>query len=82
MPQHRPIESTSNRHSPILLPENVTDHSTEAIRTSITATGMSQLEIRSALDTSVVMRLLTGQPLDLATAAQNYMGGPHLLKAP
>ena len=34
---------------------------------------MSPPEIRSALDTSVVMRLLTGQPLDLATTARNYM---------
>jgi predicted nucleic-acid-binding protein len=34
---------------------------------------MSQPEIRSSLDTSVVMRLLTGQPLDLAQAARSYM---------
>lgn len=34
---------------------------------------MSSPEIRSALDTSVVMRLLTGQPLELATAARCYM---------
>lgn len=34
---------------------------------------MSQPEIRSALDTSVVMRLLTGQPLDHASVARNYM---------
>ena len=34
---------------------------------------MNPPEIRSALDTSVVMRLLTGQPLDLATAARTYM---------
>jgi len=34
---------------------------------------MSLPEIRSTLDTSVVMRLLTGQPLDLATAARRYM---------
>ena len=34
---------------------------------------MSPPEIRSALDTSVVMRLLTGQPLDLATTARRYM---------
>lgn len=34
---------------------------------------MNPPEIRSALDTSVVMRLLTGQPLDLATIARGYM---------
>lgn len=34
---------------------------------------MSSPEIRSALDTSVVMRLLTGQPLDLAMAARDHM---------
>ena len=34
---------------------------------------MSPPDIRSALDTSVVMRLLTGQPTDLATAARSYM---------
>lgn len=34
---------------------------------------MSHPEIRSSLDTSVVMRLLTGQPHDLAQAARNYM---------
>jgi len=34
---------------------------------------MSSPEIRAALDTSVVMRLLTGQPLDLATVARRYM---------
>ena len=34
---------------------------------------MSPPEIRSPLDTSVIMRLLTGQPLDLATAARRYM---------
>lgn len=34
---------------------------------------MKKPEIRSALDTSVVMRLLTGQPLDLTTVARNYM---------
>jgi len=34
---------------------------------------MSSPEIRSSLDTSVIMRLLTGQPLDLATAASRYM---------
>ncbi len=34
---------------------------------------MNPPEIRSALDTSVVMRLLTGQPLDLATTARRYM---------
>lgn len=35
---------------------------------------MSSPEIRSALDTSVVMRLLTGQPQDLAHAARCYLG--------
>ena len=34
---------------------------------------MNLPEIRGALDTSVVMRLLTGQPVDLATAARRYM---------
>lgn len=34
---------------------------------------MNPPEIRSALDTSVVMRLLTGQPLDLAKIARGYM---------
>jgi predicted nucleic acid-binding protein len=34
---------------------------------------MSNPEIRAALDTSVVMRLLTGQPQDLAAAARGYM---------
>jgi predicted nucleic-acid-binding protein len=34
---------------------------------------MNPPEIRAALDTSVVMRLLTGQPLDLAAAARGYM---------
>ena len=34
---------------------------------------MSNPEIRAALDTSVVMRLLTGQPLDLAHAARSYL---------
>jgi predicted nucleic-acid-binding protein len=34
---------------------------------------MSLTEIRSALDTSVVMRLLTGQPMDLAIIARRYM---------
>lgn len=34
---------------------------------------MSLPEICSALDTSVVMRLLTGQPMDLATTARSYM---------
>ncbi len=34
---------------------------------------MSHTEIRSALDTSVVMRLLTGQPMDLAIIARRYM---------
>jgi predicted nucleic-acid-binding protein len=34
---------------------------------------MSQPEIRAALDTSVVMRLLTGQPQDLYVAARHYM---------
>lgn len=36
---------------------------------------MSQPEIRAALDTSVVMRLLTGQPQDLSLAARTYMAG-------
>lgn len=36
---------------------------------------MSNPEIRAALDTSVVMRLLTGQPQDLAAAARGYMAG-------
>ena len=35
--------------------------------------GMNLPEIRGALDTSVVMRLLTGQPVDLAMAARRYM---------
>ena len=30
-------------------------------------------EIRAALDTSVVMRLLIGQPLELAAAARSFM---------
>jgi predicted nucleic-acid-binding protein len=34
---------------------------------------MSRPEIRAALDTSVVMRLLTGQPIDLAEAARRFM---------
>lgn len=34
---------------------------------------MSRPETRAALDTSVVMRLLTGQPQDLAEAARNYL---------
>jgi predicted nucleic-acid-binding protein len=34
---------------------------------------MSAPEIRASLDTSVVMRLLTGQPLALATSARRYM---------
>lgn len=34
---------------------------------------MNPPEIRAALDSSVVMRLLTDQPLDLATAARGYM---------
>lgn len=34
---------------------------------------MSSAEIRAALDTSVVMRLLTGQPQDLSLAARSYM---------
>ncbi len=34
---------------------------------------MSLPEIRGALDTSVVMRLLTGQPEDLAMTARRYM---------
>ena len=36
---------------------------------------MSSPEIRAALDTSVVMRLLTGQPQDLSLAARSYMAG-------
>jgi predicted nucleic-acid-binding protein len=36
---------------------------------------MSSPEIRAALDTSVVMRLLTGQPQDLSAAARGYMAG-------
>lgn len=34
---------------------------------------MGPPDIRSALDTSVVMRLLTGQPADLAGVARSYM---------
>lgn len=34
---------------------------------------MNSPEIRAALDTSVIMRLLTGQPHDLARVARNYM---------
>lgn len=34
---------------------------------------MSRPEIRAALDTSVVMRLLTGQPQDLAQAERTYL---------
>jgi predicted nucleic-acid-binding protein len=34
---------------------------------------MSPPELRAALDTSVVMRLLTGEPSDLAIAARHYM---------
>ena len=34
---------------------------------------MSSPEIRSALDSSVVMRLLTGQPVGLALAARSYL---------
>lgn len=34
---------------------------------------MSLPEIHSSLDISVVMRLLTGLPLDLATTARRYM---------
>lgn len=34
---------------------------------------MSRPEVRAALDTSVVMRLLTGQPDDLAQAALGYL---------
>jgi hypothetical protein len=54
------------------MPDQVTDHSGEAMRESMNPSlpnGMSPPEIHSALDTSVVMRLLTGQPLDLAKAA-------------
>jgi len=34
---------------------------------------MNPPEIRAALDTSVVMRLLTGQPLEFAAPARRYM---------
>jgi predicted nucleic-acid-binding protein len=34
---------------------------------------MNRPEIRAALDTSVLMRLLTGQPLDLSEVARTYM---------
>lgn len=34
---------------------------------------MNNPEIRAAIDTSVVMRLLTGQPQDLANIARNYL---------
>lgn len=34
---------------------------------------MSNPEVRAALDTSVVMRLLTGQPRDLAHVARSYL---------
>jgi predicted nucleic-acid-binding protein len=34
---------------------------------------MRSPEIRSSLDTSVIMRLLTGQPPDLAATARRYM---------
>jgi predicted nucleic-acid-binding protein len=34
---------------------------------------MSPPEIRAALDTSVIMRLLIGQPLNLAATARRYM---------
>lgn len=34
---------------------------------------MNPPEIRAALDTSVVMRLLIGHPLELAAAARSYM---------
>lgn len=34
---------------------------------------MSKPKLRAALDTSVVMRLLTGQPSDLAQAARVYL---------
>lgn len=36
---------------------------------------MNRPEIRAALDTSVLMRLLTGQPLDLSEVARIYMAG-------
>jgi predicted nucleic-acid-binding protein len=36
---------------------------------------MRSPEIRASLDTSVVMRLLTGQPADLSSAARSYMAG-------
>jgi predicted nucleic-acid-binding protein len=34
---------------------------------------MNNPEIRAALDTSVLMRLLTGQPLDLSKVARRYL---------
>ncbi len=34
---------------------------------------MNPPEIRAALDTSVVMRLLTGQPMELASLARSFM---------
>lgn len=36
---------------------------------------MSRPEIRAGLDTSVLMRLLTGQPAPLAEAAREYLAG-------
>ena len=36
---------------------------------------MSRPEIRSGLDTSVLMRLLTGQPAPLAEVAREYLAG-------
>jgi len=42
---------------------------------------MSNPEIRAALDTSVVMRLLTGQPSELAHVARVYLDETEQLKA-
>jgi predicted nucleic-acid-binding protein len=42
---------------------------------------MSNPEIRAALDTSVVMRLLTGQPSELAHVARVYLAETEQLKA-
>lgn len=42
---------------------------------------MNPPEIRSSLDTSVVIRLLTGQPLDLASTARRYMAETELAGA-
>jgi predicted nucleic-acid-binding protein len=42
---------------------------------------MSKPEIRAALDTSVVMRLLTGHPSDQAQAARTYLSDTEQLSA-